>query len=133
VLQVGVHGYDHVAARVLQAGEQRGLMPEVPGEADPADPRVLPTQLGEDGARSISIAVVHHNDLVVIREWAEDRTDFLGKLRKSVLFVVRGCNYRQQARPASTTESILRRRGHVVSGGREISLRMIESTARGRQ
>ena len=56
-----------------------------------------------------------------------------GELWESVLFVVSGRDDGEQARAASTTESILRWRGHVVSGGREISPRMIESPTRERQ
>jgi hypothetical protein len=59
VLQVRVHPDDTIAGRVLKAGRQRRLMPEVPRETQMPRTWIRGVQLIEDGHRPVSAAVVH--------------------------------------------------------------------------
>ena len=63
VLEVGVDRHDDLAARLEEAGLQRGRLPEVPAQADDHDVRVLVVEPGEDREAAVGRAVVDEDDL----------------------------------------------------------------------
>src|SRR5215213_3114471 len=64
VLEVTVHGHEDVAGRECEPRVHRGVLPEVPLEADAANPVVRSTQALDLGPGPIRGPVVHENQLV---------------------------------------------------------------------
>src|SRR5581483_1527712 len=64
VLEVVVHGDDHIAPRMAEAAHQRVVLTEIPHELNRGhDPRITLVQPLHDSPRLVGAAVVNENDL----------------------------------------------------------------------
>ena len=77
VLEVAVHGDQHLAARPVNAGLQGRRLAEVAPQPDHLDPGVRGRQLLQNGKGTVHTAVVHEDDLVGYREGIDGPADAL--------------------------------------------------------
>jgi hypothetical protein len=68
VLEIGIHQDDRVARGVVDPCRQRGVLAEVPRQAERDDPRVLGAQLREPFEGEVRAAVVDEDELEVERQ-----------------------------------------------------------------
>ncbi len=98
MLQIGVNRDHRVAARSLEAGEQRRLLAKIAREPEPLDAGILPGQILHPIERRVATAVVDHDDLQVHRAGRE-RVDYhIHGVRDAGRFVVRGNHHAQSLR-----------------------------------
>jgi hypothetical protein len=71
VLQVAVHGDEHFAVRMFDAGGHRGRLPVVATELDDAQPRIVPCERGSDRDSIVLAPVVDEHHFV----WASELID----------------------------------------------------------
>ena len=64
VLQVGVHGDDHIAARVVETGGEGRSLSEIAPEGDDAPARIAAVDLAQPRQAAIRAAVVDDDHLV---------------------------------------------------------------------
>lgn len=88
VLQIGVHGDDHVAFGAREAGVQRGRLSVVPAEAHAFELRVARVDLLDHVPRLVGAAVVNHEHLVTEAVLGHDALDPLGQLGQRLGLVV---------------------------------------------
>ena len=87
VLPVGIHHQDHLAASFSQSSQDRSLMAKIPRELNAHDVRVRAPQALDRAPRTVSAAIIHHDDLVGRRSKCPDQRGH--ELRKRVGFVMR--------------------------------------------
>ena len=76
-LAVIVQADHNVAGAVMEAGHQRPMLAEVPGQVYGGDVPILPGQGGDHIKRIIRGAVVHQNDfIVIVRQCGHGAADF---------------------------------------------------------
>src|SRR4051794_15987912 len=98
MLQIGVQGDDDVAARMLHAGEQRGLLAEITAQRQVADARILDRQRFHDFEGSIRGTIIDIKDfyLVFSLEASQYARKFLVKEMEHFLFLESRANDAQK-------------------------------------
>jgi len=87
MLEVRVHAHQGVARAEVHPRRQRHLVPEVPGEGEQLDARILLVQRGHGLRRAVGAAVVHEDQLEVTTKFRHHGHDALVQRNDVVLFV----------------------------------------------
>ncbi len=87
VLQIPVHGNDHVAAREIESRLQRGRLSKIPPQAHDIHAAIVLVNVGKYLEGIIAAAVVHKNQFVALADGIHHLGDFHVQRRDVLLLV----------------------------------------------
>ena len=107
VLQIAVHGDDHLAGGGVESGGERGRLPVVARKADRAHVRVARRQHLERLRRAVAAAVVHVDDFRSATDQKEHRREAARELLDRPRFVEERDDDRQLQAACGLTTHVL--------------------------